>query len=413
MILQGYLLSNLPHPPILGWISLNHGHIEDIGEGSPPEKPNLGGEDSLISPGFIDAHIHLPQIDAVGCDGLDLLDWLDQVIFPAEMGWCDSEIVARQIGETHARMLRSGTLGYAGYLTSHASGMEWFQKGNHDGQSIPRAWVGQVLMDRNAPPELCGHGAQPLSKLSPTDRVGFSINPRFAVSCSEELLVEAGRRANCPNTDGSLPGVQTHLAENLRECELVRELFPKDAYYTGVYDRCGLLGPRTLLAHCLHLAAEEWELIAERESVVVHCPTANTFLRSGLFDLHAARVHGVRMALGSDIAAGPDVAMPRVARAMIEVAKHRALTVDPRNPIPTPAEVWEIITRGNANALGWSNAGRLEVGADADLLLLQVPFNIDAHLYGRLIYNWRDDFITHRLLRGNLVGVDASEGISG
>jgi guanine deaminase len=183
----------------------------------------------------------------------------------------------------------------------------------------------------------------------------------------------------------------------------VARLFPADESYAAVYDRHGLLGRRTLLAHALHLREEEWRLIAQRSSVVVHCPVANTFLRSGLFDLRAARAHNVRVALGSDIAAGCDVPMPRVARAMIEVAKLRQMTVDHQAVIPTPAEAWDLITRGNADALGWADAGRIEAGAAADLLVLRPEVPYDQHLIGRLIYGWRNDWIETKVLAGRLM----------
>jgi guanine deaminase len=229
--------------------------------------------------------------------------------------------------------------------------------------------------------------------------VQASLNPRFAIACSEELLAECGWRAK------ENPGlfVQTHLCESLNEIARVRELFPSDATYTGVYDRFGLLGPRTLLAHCVHLSDDEWSLIAQRGCVVVHCPTANTFLRSGLFDLTTAMERGVRLALGSDVAGGPDHAMPRVARGMIEVAKARSMVArDPaRVKIPTPGEAWWMITRGNALALGWGNSGELRVGADADLLVLRVPDDWhDEHLLGRIVYRWSSELIDTRVLRG-------------
>jgi guanine deaminase len=291
-------------------------------------------------------------------------------------------------------MLRAGTLGYAGYLTAHLHGIVAAIRAGHE---LPlRALAGQSLMDRHAPAALLGHGTARLAA-SRRARLSSSVTPRFAVSCSDELLARAGRRA----AGGAW--VQTHLAESSRECELVSKLFPDAPHYTGVYDSFGLLTERALLAHCLHLSDEEWRLIAARDSVVVHCPTANTFLGSGVFDLDAARRHGVRLALGSDVAAGPDLAMPRVARAMIEVAKMRRMTIAPEAHIPSPAEAWQMITRGNAEALGWDDTGRLEVGAAADLLVLRPPFPVDEHLIGRLLYTWRDEFIAHRIVAGRRV----------
>ncbi len=394
MILQGRLLVDPHLAPPPGWLRIAGGAIAEIGEGDPPERADAGGPDRLITPGFIDAHLHLPQIDSVGCDGLDLLRWLDEVVYPAEGRWADPSFADAQAWSAYRRLIRCGTLGFAGHLTSHRHALVAAVRAGH---RLPlRSIVGQVLMDRNAPEPLLGHDLARLAR-SERGRLDTSVNPRFAVACSEALLERARSRAE----GGAF--IQTHLAETARECALVRELFPVDPHYTAVYDRHSLLTRRTLLAHGVHLAPEEWSLVARRGAVVVHCPAANTFLASGLFDLGAAREHNVRLALGSDVAAGADLAMPRVARAMIEVAKMRGLRGDGPACVPTPAEAWELITRSNADALGWTTAGRLEVGGDADLLVLRPPVEIDRHLIGRLIYTWRDDLIEHAVLGGRLI----------
>jgi guanine deaminase len=395
MILQGLLLIDAFESPEMGWLAIEHGRIAEIGHGEPPERADIGDDHSVICPGFIDAHLHLPQIDCIGCDGLSLLDWLDRVIYPAEVRWADETVAKRQIATAYVRMVKAGTLGFAGYLTSHFHG---YANAVRVGHGLPlRAIMGQVLMDRHAPAQLLGHQQIRLAR-SERARIATSVNPRFAVACSDECLAAAGKKATLP--DGTGAYIQTHLAETPQECELVRKLFPKDRHSTAVYDRHGLLTERTLLAHCVHLSNEEWQLIAKRLAVVVHCPTANVFLKSGMFDLDSAREHKVRLALGSDVAAGPDISMPRVARAMIEVAKMRAVTIKPRAHIPTPAESWNLITCGNADALGWTDAGRLEVGAAADLLVLKPPFDLDGFLLGRLIYTWDDDYIAHRIVNG-------------
>ncbi|MHC4414523.1 MAG: amidohydrolase family protein [Planctomycetota bacterium] len=394
MILQGRLLIDARQAPPRGWVRIEGGRIAELGEGDPPETPAAGGTDSLICPGFIDAHIHLAQFDWIGCDGMDLLQWLAEVVFPAEICWEDAAVARDQAEAAYRRMLRAGTLGYAGHLTSHLHSVVGVVRAGH---RLPlRAIAGQVLMDRHAPEALLHQRPARLAR-SERGRLALSVNPRFALGCSDELL----RLASATASDGVF--VQTHLAESRRECELVEKLFPDDPHYTAVYDRHGLLTERTLLAHCLHLGVQEWTLIAQRRSVVVHCPAANTFLCSGLFDLDAAREHGVRLALGSDVAAGADLAMVRVARNMIEVAKSRAMSVRSAAHVPAPAEVWELITRGNADALGWSDAGRLEVGAGADLLVLKTPLEVDRHLIGRLIYTWRDDYIDRCVVNGKLI----------
>jgi len=394
MILTGKLLLDPAQPPQPGWIRLEGQRIAEVGSGRSPGRTDLGDEGCLICPGFVDAHVHLSQAEIIGCDGLDLLDWLDRVVYPAEIQWTDPAFAETQAKRAYRLLLGAGTLGYAGYLTAHLHSVVAAIRAGYE--TPLRAVAGQPLMDRNAPPELLGRKTARLAT-SRRARLLASVTPRYALCCSEELLRRAGKLAS-----GGAP-IQTHLAESPRECELVRQLFPDAPHYTGVYDRFGLLTERTLLAHCIHLGDEEWRLIAQRDCVVVHCPTANTFLGSGLFDLDAARRHGVRLALGSDVAAGPDLAMPRVARAMIEVAKVRRMTVADRASVPTPAEAWHLITRGNAEALGWHDAGRLEAGAAADLLILRPPVAMDEHLIGRLIYNWRDDFIAHRILAGRLL----------
>ncbi len=409
VLVRGRLLLDPAKPPTPGWLRLDQGRIAAMGEGDPPkhDRADAGGPDRLICPGFIDAHLHIPQIDSIGCDGMPLLEWLDRVIYPAER-WFGAG-AARQVTRLAARrILTAGTLGFAGYLSSHGEASRDAISAL-DGAGL-RAVVGRVAMDRNAPDDLLREDRErarltprpsPIMPDAPRSRIEVSANPRFAVACSDELLAEIGwLRRDRPNLC-----VQTHLAESVEECAVVDGLFPQARDYTDVYDRAGLLGPRTLLAHCCHLSEEEWRVIAERRSVVVHCPTANTFLKSGLFDLESAHRFGVRLALGSDVAAGPDLAMPRVARAMIEVAKARSMTGAGATPIPTPEDGWRLITTGNADALGWADAGRLAVGAAADLLVLRIPETwLDERLVGRLIYNWSDALIETRILRG--VAVD-------
>lgn len=399
LILHGRLLDPAYPGMPLGWLGVENGRVAEVYEGAPPGKGWLGGADRLITPGFVDAHVHLPQFPAIGIDGLELLDWLSQAIYPAEMAWAEVAEAERAAGHSMRAMLRAGTIGFAGYLTSHAHAVDAVVKA---AAANGMRWIaGRMLMDRECPASLqCAADAEigPEVQLGSHARGSVSINPRFAISCSEALLQHAGGLAQ--ENVGVM--IQTHLAESKAECARIAELFPDDANYTAVYDRFGLLTQRTLLAHCLHLSADEWALIAERRSMIVHCPTANTFLGSGLFDLRTAHEHGIRVGLGSDVAAGPDVAMPRVARAMIDVAKLRRLTVDPNADVPTPAEAWRMITHGNAAILGWSDYG-LKPGDAADVLVLRSPSETDHHPHGRLIYGWSDALIEHRIVDGRVV----------
>ncbi len=433
MIVQGLLLTDPAQPPQLGWIRVQGpseagpGRIAEIGLGELPSElgpPDFGGRDRIISPAFTDAHFHVPQVESVGADGLHLLEWLDRVIFPAEAWWGRGGAMAS--ARTAARrLIREGTAGFAGYLTSHAEASR--DAAMYFANRTPlRFHLGRSAMDRHAPDELTAED-RARAKLSPTpspllpkldvkpreNRRFISANPRFAVACSDELLAEIGWAVKEREDAGERVLVQTHLAETKPECDLIARLFPDAPNYTSVYDRAGLLRPGALLAHGIYLSDEELALIRERDATIVHCPTANLFLQSGLFDWTRS-VHdlGVRVLLGSDIAGGPDVAMPRVGRAMIETAKALKLTrsgaAADRIRVPSPAEVWTLITEGNARIFEQAGTpdrfGVLEEGAQADLLVLRVPDAWrDEHLIGRLIYSWSSRLIEARLFNGQFV----------
>lgn len=447
MDIHGKLLLDPAGPPELGTLRIAPAddeagapaRIDDIRFGERPgaaPPPEFGGRDRLIVPAFTDAHFHVPQIDSVGADGLHLLEWLERVIFPAEAWWGrGAALPAARLAAR--RLLTQGTAGVAAYLTSHAEGsgdaLRFFA-----GRTRMRFHMGRSAMDRNAPDELTredterqrqsptpspllpslGPRAGGRAGDAPAPRQSVSANPRFAVSCTPELMAELAWAVS--ERDDALEAagrprstfVQTHLAETRPECALIAELFPDAPHYTGVYDAAGLLGPRTLLAHGIYLSDDELALIAQRNAIIAHCPTANIFLESGLFDLDRAEAAGVRVALGSDVAGGPDVAMPRVARAMIDTAKVRKLTAPSEAAarsvrVPGPAEVWRLITEGNAALLGWPDAGRLDTGAQADLLILRVPDAwFDEHLVGRLIYNWSNELIETRIINGRPVDPD-------
>lgn len=213
-----------------GFVVVQDEEITDVVEGEVPQTADAGGKQALICPGFIDTHLHLPQFEIIGAHGLGLIDWLSRVTFPAEQRWADSSVAAGMARAAAQQLLRHGTTAFASYATVH-----------HDGtraamQCIEslgmKAAIGQVLMNRNATPALCWSTSQLLQEAAEladafpaNGRVEFAVTPRFAVSCTEELLLGAGLLAA---ENGTL--IQTHLAETIPECQLVSELFGGTSY---------------------------------------------------------------------------------------------------------------------------------------------------------------------------------------
>jgi guanine deaminase len=195
--------------------------------------------------------------------------------------------------------------------------------------------------------------------------LGYAFSPRFALGCSEDLMRGA---ADLAEKHGAR--LQTHLAENPDEVARIREQFPWARDYTDVYERCGLLGPRTLLGHCIHLSDREREVLAATGSQVAHCPTANLFLQSGIMPLDQFLGDGIRVGLGSDVAAGPELNLWQVMRSAIESQKARSF-YERGVVAPSPADVLHLATQGGARALGkGEQIGSLEIGKEADLTVV-------------------------------------------
>lgn len=383
-----------------GHLRVEEGVITEVVEGDLPRSSDLGGGDWLIAPGLIDTHVHLPQFDMIGAHGLPLLEWLDGVTFPSEMKWSDADYAAAMTGRVAEQLAAHGTTSVCAYSSVH-----------HDATAAAiealrafglRGVVGQALSDRNAPAELCFESRALLdqtegllSHYPAGEPVAAAITPRFAVSCTPELLADAGRLASAhPEAL-----VQTHLSETRAECDLIGGLF-EGRSYVGVYDDAGLLTDRSLLGHGIHLSDEERATLRERRSVVAHCPTANSFLRSGAMDRRAWLDASVRISLGSDVGAGYERSMVRVGRAMIETAASLG------EAYPSAAEAWWQITAGNADAARFADAGRLRVGAPADLLLARpdLPW-LDPPVdpLARSLFSWDDRWVRRVLASGRTI----------
>lgn len=381
-----------------GFVRVKDGAIVEVIEGEIPKTFDLGGPDHIIAPGFIDAHLHLPQFDIVGGHGMPLLQWLNEVTFPAERRWDDLDFARSMVMRVFKQCLSHGTTSICAYATvHHESALAALEMATSLGMG---GTIGQVLMDREAPDYLCRETNELidqcealLSLYPPTARMSAAVTPRFAISCTPKLLAAAGKLAQ---ERGAI--VQTHLAETMAECNVVSKLFDNQSY-VNVYDDAGLLTPRSIFGHGIYLEKKDRAQLARRGSMIAHCPTANSFLRSGTMVRSSLMEDQVKVLLGSDIGAGYERSMVRVGRAVIEAASSIG------DCFPSASEAWHGITAGNADRLGFRDGGRIRVGNTADLLVIapDIPLqksSVDP--LAMLMFAWDDRWIQSVFLRGQL-----------
>ncbi len=321
----------------------------------------------LIVPGFIDAHLHYPQTEMIGAWGARLLDWLETYTFPVERKFADSRHAADVARRFLDELLRNGTTTAAVFCSVHRQSVEaLFAEARK--RSL-RLVAGKVLMDRHVPADLRDTAEQGyaesrelIRRWHGVDRLGYAVTPRFAPTSTPRQLTLAGRLLD------EFPGVylQTHIAETAREVTWVGTLFPEAAGYADVYRRHGLLGRRSLLGHGIHLDDDERRMLADSGASIVHCPTSNLFLGSGLFSLRRAREAGLRVALATDVGAGTSFSMFQT---MQEAYKIQQLQGEPLDAL----EAWYLATLGGARALDLEGViGSLCPGAEADFLVLDL-----------------------------------------
>ena len=319
----------------------------------------------LLLPGFIDAHIHLPQAQVVASWGEQLLEWLNGHVFPAESRFADPAHAARIAGAFLDELLRQGTTTCVAFCSSHpASAEAYFTAAAARGM---RVIGGKVMMDRN-----CPDGVRDTAQSAYDDtkalfaawdgrgRAHVAITPRFAITSTPAQMEVA--QALAAETPGAF--IQTHLSENRAEIDFTLSLYPEAQDYLGVYERYGLLGPRSLFGHCIHLSGRERGALAETGSVAVFCPTSNLFLGSGLFDDAGLAAAGVRRAVATDIGAGTSYSMLRTLDEAYKILSLNGTRLDPLHAF------WRM-TLGNAAALGLEHEiGSLAPGTEADIVVL-------------------------------------------
>ena len=319
----------------------------------------------LVLPGFVDCHLHYPQAGVIASYGRQLLDWLNDYVFPAEARFADASEAERSAAFVVDRLLAHGTTTASVFATVHPHSVDAFFAAA-EARGL-RMLCGKVLMDRNCPPDLRDTAAggmadsqRLIERWHDRGRLRYSLTPRFAPTSSPEQL------RLCGELLASQPGLhlQTHLAENPCELDWVRQLFPTRGSYLDVYQHYGLAGPRSLHAHCIHLDAAERRSLAAGGAAAAFCPGSNLFLGSGFFNLDASREAGLRVGLATDIGAGTGFSLLRALAQAYEVGQ--ALGA----PLPALRGFY-LATLGGARALYLDDCiGSFQPGREADFIAL-------------------------------------------
>ena len=354
-----------------GLLIVEDGRVADLGDATVM-LPQLGDGVSvnefpgkIIVPGFIDCHVHFPQLDIIGSYGEKLLDWLDRYAYPAEAEFADFGHAKDIAGVFLDELLRNGTTTALVFGTVHAHSADAiFAAAEARGM---RLIAGKVLMDINCPDYLRD---DPVSAYNDSKalierwhgkgRLGYAITPRFALTSSDEQLAAAGRLASeYPDV-----WVHTHLAENQAEVDQIAKQFPGSRSYLDVYDGHGLVRARSVFAHCLHVNSDDRLCLSTKGAAAAFCPTSNLFLGSGLFDLAAMRKARVRCGLGTDVGGGTSLSLLRTASEAYKVLHLQGQAL--------PAtEALNLLTLGAAEALYLDDkVGNFERGKEADFVVL-------------------------------------------
>ena len=351
-----------------GALLVDGGRIAAVGDYADLRREGLTVIDHrphLILPGFIDPHLHFPQVQVVASWGAQLLDWLRDYTFPAEARFADPDHAERMAGAFCDMLIAHGTTTACAFASVHPGSVDaLFAAAEARGMAV---LGGKVMMDRNAIPAVQDTAQQSyddtkalIARWQGRGRLTYAITPRFAITSTPEQLAAAGALvAEHPD----LP-MQTHLSENLAEIDFTLSLYPQARDYLDVYDRFGLLGPRSLMGHSIHLSEREIARMAETGTRAIHCPTSNLFLGSGLFDEAGLRNAGVVTGVATDIGGGTSYSMLQTLNEAYKVLQMRGQNL--------PAlQAFHWATRGNAVALGMEDRiGTLAVGSDADLVVL-------------------------------------------
>ena len=338
-----------------GLLVINEGRVVEVGSAdrlllSLPKDTNvINHSNTLLLPGFIDTHIHFPQSEIIAAHGKQLMDWLNELVFPAESKYGNKDYAELMADMFINQLLRNGTTTASVFCSVHPESVDALFEKCHEKNL--RMIAGKVMMDRNCPVNLRDsaetsyrESKKLIERWHNRGRLRYAITPRFAVTSSPAQLGQV-RQLMLEHPDAYL---QTHLSENQDEISLVRKLFPEYKSYLDVYDQYGLLSQRSIFAHCLHLGTDEWHRLSETQSNIAFCPSSNLFLGSGLFPLEKAEERTINVGIGSDIGGGNNFSILQTLGDAYKVVQLRKEQMSPMKGI-------YLATLGGARALGLSD----------------------------------------------------------
>ncbi len=389
------------------------GRIVSVGAARDPADELVGDAGCWILPGFIDAHLHVPQWDRRGIDGLPALEWQEKIGYPAEVRLAAGD-TARALAEDFTRgMIANGTTTVAAFGSSFKQEVDttfgvFAERGL-------RAIYGMALNDTDMPAEL---NQQPDKALDDAralaaqwhgrehGRLLYAFSPRTSLRCSEKLMRGAAALATMFKCY-----LQTHVADSSDELDEFHNRYPDQIDEVELFQQMGVLGPRTILAHGAFVDPHQRREIAQSATSLVNCPSANLFRGSGLVDYFVRNAAGIRMALGSSIGGGFEPFMPRVAVEGLQTAKALRVHSLPRRGGQTlaPSEAWWLITAGGAAALSLGHMiGTIAQGFQADCLVVRPEKWImdlpQEQQVSALLYTISPGQIEHVFIAGRRVG---------